>query len=70
MDTGLVPLNELKEQSIERINAVQSQEDLNIIEKELFGRKSGFITLHMHSLRTLADSERRSRGGEINSIKS
>jgi phenylalanyl-tRNA synthetase alpha chain len=69
MDTGLVPLNELKEQSIERIKNADSQDDLVIIEKELFGRKSGLITLHMHALRTLPDSERRSRGGEINKIK-
>jgi len=52
-----------------RIEAAQSSEELDVIRQEIFGRKSGALTLFMKDLGSLSPEERKNKGQEFNAIK-
>lgn len=54
---------------LQRIAAAVSSDQLFTLEKEFFGRKSGFLTEEMKSLKNLSPEERRKRGEELNTLK-
>lgn len=54
---------------LDRISSAGSSEELDAIEQELFGRKSGAMTLAMKELKDIAPEERKAKATELNTEK-
>ena len=54
---------------VERIEAAKSVQELEVVEHELFGRKSGAMTLAMKELRDIEESKRKTHAAELNKEK-
>jgi len=62
-------LLELRKDGLRRIASAQSADDLFMLEKEFFGRKSGVLTEAMKTLKHLSPEEKRKGGAELNALK-
>jgi phenylalanyl-tRNA synthetase alpha chain len=57
------------DQYIGKIDTAKNADELEAVRHELFGRKAGALTMALKELGTLSDSDRRTKGQELNVIK-
>jgi phenylalanyl-tRNA synthetase alpha chain len=62
-------LSSVEKEGVAAINTASTLSELLTVEKNLFGRKNGSITLHMQSLRSLSPEEKKREGVELNRVK-
>ncbi|HLC76042.1 MAG TPA: phenylalanine--tRNA ligase subunit alpha [Candidatus Peribacterales bacterium] len=62
-------LPSLQQDGLRRITSARSSDELFMLEKEFFGRKSGFLTEAMKLLKDLSPEDRKKKGEELNDLK-
>lgn len=60
---------ELTKNATTQVESAKTLEEIERVEQELFGRKSGILTIFLKQLKDLSEAERRSIGAEANALK-
>jgi phenylalanyl-tRNA synthetase alpha chain len=62
-------LQALEQDGLKSIDDAKTLDELSLVEKKFFGRKSGLLSSAMQSLRDLSPDEKKEQGAKLNSVK-
>ena len=62
-------LQALEQDGLKSIDDAKTLDEMSLVEKKFFGRKSGLLSSAMQSLRDLSPDEKKEQGAKLNSVK-